>query len=360
MEEQSMLQITTDKPVMITGGTGYVAGWIVKKLLEAGLTVHAPVRNPDAPEKIKHLTELAESLPGEIKFFKADLLDQGSYKEAMAGCQIVFHTASPFTIDVKDPQKELVDPAQLGTRNVVEEVNRTESVQRVVLTSSCAAIYGDNADLAETPNGVFTEEIWNTSSSLEHGAYSYSKTVAEKEAWNIHDHQSRWDLVVINPTLVIGPGINPHATSESFNIIKQFGDGSMKAGAPRIGFGVVDVRDLAQAHFTAAFTPKAKGRHIINGHNTDFIEMAATLLDKYGYGYPIPRKALPKWLVWLVGPMMDKTITRKWVARNVNVPWKGDNSKSIRELEMNYRPLKDSMIDFFEQAIESSLIPQPK
>lgn len=355
-----MLDIQKDKPVMITGASGYVAGWIVNKLLAAGLTVHAPVRNPDNPGKIKHLNDLAAALPGEIKYFKADLLDQGSYAEAMAGCGVVFHTASPFTINVKDPQKELVDPAQLGTRNVLEQATKTPSVERIVLTSSCAAIYGDNADMKKTPDGMFTEEIWNTSSSLDHGAYSYSKTVAEKEAWHIHDKQNQWDLVVINPTLVIGPGTNPHATSESFNIIKQFGDGSMKPGAPRVGFGVVDVRDLADAHFAAAFTPSAKGRHIISGHDTDFVEMASTLLEDFGDKYPIPRKAMPKWLVWLVAPMVDKTITRKWVAKNVNLPWKGDNRKGKQELGVSYRPMKESMVEFFQQAIESGLVPPPK
>ena len=138
------------------------------------------------------------------------------------------------------------------------------------------------------------------SNKLEHQPYSYSKTLAEKEAWKINEKQTRWDLVTINPTLVIGPGINPHATSESFKLVKQFGDGSLKAGAPRLGFGVVDVRDLAEAHFKAAFTPEAKGRYIISGHNTDFPSLAETLIDKFGNDYPIPRKVMPKWLVWLV------------------------------------------------------------
>jgi len=94
-------------------------------------------------------------------------------------------------IDVVDPQKELVDPAKLGTRNVLEEVNRTPSVKKVVLTSSCAAVYSDNADLENTPNGIFTEDIWNTSSSLKHQPYSYSKTLAEKEAMNKHRLKAR-------------------------------------------------------------------------------------------------------------------------------------------------------------------------
>lgn len=351
-----MKMIDKNKPVMVTGATGYVAGQLVKKLLEEGLTVHAPIRDPNNPEKLKYLNEIAAATTGEIRYYKADLLDHGSYAEAMQGCELVFHTASPFKIDVKDPQKELVDPAKLGTRNVLEQANKTESIKRVVLTSSCAAIYGDNIDLQNTPNGVFTEDIWNTSSSLEHGAYSYSKTQAEGEAWKIHDAQSRWDLVVINPSLVIGPGINPYATSESFSLIKQMGDGTLKGGVPRWGFGIVDVRDLAVAHYRAGFTPEAKGRHIISGHNSDMFEMSQTLLEKHGNDYPIPRKALPKWLLWLIGPMVDKTMTRKVISRNINVPWKGDNSKSIRELGMTYRPLKESMNDFFQQMVDSGLV----
>lgn len=351
-----MLTIDKSLPVMVTGATGYVAGWIVKTLLEEGLTVHAPVRNPEHPEKLKYLNQIAEKASGAIKYFAADLLAGGSYADAMAGCRVVFHTASPYTIDVADPQKELVDPALLGTRNVLEEANRTPTVKRVVLTSSCAAIYSDNADLQKTPNGVFTEEIWNTSSSLEHQAYSYSKTLAEKEAWKIAEKQTRWDLVVVNPGLVIGPGINPDGTSESFKIFKQFGDGSTKFGAPVIGFPVVDVRDLAVAHVRAAFTPEAQGRYIIAGHNTDSLSMAETLIPKFGNDYPIPRRAMPKWLVWLVGPLVHKGLTRKYVGLNVGLPWKGDNGKSVRELKMRYRPLKNSMNDFFQQMIDSGKV----
>ena len=350
------MDIDRSQPVMITGATGYVAGWIVQRLLEEGLTVHAPVRDPDNPDKLKYLNQLAESSPGQIRYFKADLLDEGSYAEAMAGCTVVFHTASPFKIRVRDPQRELVDPARLGTRNVLEEANRIPSVHRVVLTSSCAAIYGDNADLAKTPNGAFTEDIWNTSSSLEHQPYSYSKTVAEQEAWRIHDRQDRWDLVVINPSLVIGPGVNPYATSESFKLIKQLGDGTLKAGVPRIGFGVVDVRDLAEAHISGAFTPAAKGRYITSGHNSDFFELAAALVERYGKDYPIPRRTLPKWLVWLVGPLMDKATSRRMIARNVDLPWRADNSKGIRELGIAYRPLAESMNDFFQQMIDSGYL----
>ncbi len=352
-----MKTIDKKKPVLVTGATGYVAGWLVRKLLEEGLTVHAAVRDPENKEKLKFLDQLEEQLPGKIIYFKSDLLEDGSYAEAMKGCELVFHTASPFTMDIKDPQKELIDPAKLGTRNVLEQATKTESVKRVVLTSSCAAIYGDNADLKDTPNGTFTEEIWNTSSSLDHQPYSYSKTVAEQEAWKINKEQSQWDLVVINPSLVLGPAINPNnVTSESFNIVKQFGNGSMKAGAPKTGMGVVDVRDVALAHFNAGYTPEASGRYIVSGHNSSIPEMAAALLSNYGAKYPIPKKAMPKWLIWLVGPSINKAITRKFVSRNMGLPFIADNSKSKKELNINYRPLEDSMNEMFQQLIDSKTI----
>ncbi|WP_219951666.1 NAD-dependent epimerase/dehydratase family protein [Dickeya zeae] len=352
-----MLNIDITKPVMVTGATGYVAGWLVKRLLEEGVTVHAAVRDPNDARKIEHLNKMAVGKPGTLRFFRADLLVPGSYAEAMAGCSMVFHTASPFTLHIRNPQTELVEPARLGTQNVLETVNKVESVRRVVLTSSCAAIYGDNADIEDTPNHILTEEIWNTSSSLEHNPYAYSKTAAERDAWDMATRQSRWDLVVINPSLVIGPGTNPQATSESFNVVRQLGNGRMKAGIPDIGCGVVDVRDLAEAHLRAAYLPGASGRHIISGHNTSLPEIARALLPKYR-AYPVPRRLLPKWLVWLVAPLADKSTTRQFVSRNVGYSWQADNSKSINTLMMVYRPLQVSIQDMFQQMIDSKQIPE--
>jgi nucleoside-diphosphate-sugar epimerase len=355
-----MTQINPLAPILVTGATGYVAGSLVKTLLDKGHTIHAAVRDPHSEEKLRYLNALAAQSPGSIRYFKADLLNPGSYAEAMAGCELVFHTASPFTSDVKDPIKELIEPAQLGTRNVLEEANRTPSVKRVVVTSSCAAIYGDNADLAATPNGTFTEDIWNVTSSVSHQAYSYSKTLAEREAWEIVQKQQRWDLICVNPCLVMGPGINPHATSESFNLMKQFGDGTLRRGAPRMGIGVVDVRDLAIAHERAAFTPSAKGRYIIAGHNTDLADFIPILRKQYGDQLPIPKGTLPKWLLWLVGPLANKLLTRKVVSRNIGLPWRADNSKGIRELGLSYRPLEQTVLEFFQQLIDSgALTPKP-
>lgn len=352
-----MTTIDKTKPVLVTGATGYLAGWIIKQLLEEGITVHAAVRNPENKEKTKHLDALAANSPGNIKYFKADLLNEGSYAKAMEGCALVYHTASPFTSNFKDPQKELIDPAVKGTANVLEQANKTPDVQRVVVTSSCAAIYTDAKDSAKAPGGVLTESVWNTTASLEYQPYSYSKTLAEQKAWEINRNQTRWDLVTINPSLILGPALNPGVvTSESYAILKQIGDGTLKMGAPKLGIGLVDVRDVAKAHLLAGFTPEASGRHITSAHNTNLLEMALTLQPRYGDKYPLPKSALPKWLLMLVGPYVNKSFSRKFIKNNVNVTFKADNSKIKKELGMTFRPMKETMEDSFQLLIDEQLI----
>ena len=158
-------------PVLVTGGGGYVASWIVRDLLEDGFTVRATVRNPAKPKGLEHLHALSEAHPDRLTLCAADLLDEGSFAEAMQGCELVVHTASPFLLGkIKDPEATVVRPALLGTRNVLAGVNATESVKRVVLTSSVAAVYGDSADMKGKER--FTEDDWNTTSSVDHQLYT--------------------------------------------------------------------------------------------------------------------------------------------------------------------------------------------
>jgi len=355
-----MKNIDKSKPVMVTGANGYVASWLVKLLLEEGITVHAAVRDTENQNKIAHLTKAAANSKGTLKFFKADLLTPGVYKEAMEGCELVYHTASPFTLDVKDAQKELIEPAVNGTENVLNSAKEVSSVKRVVVTSSCAAIYTDSIDTQNAPGGRITEEIWNTTASLDYQPYSYSKMLAEKKAWEIAKTQSNWDLITINMSLVLGPDLNPkNTTSESANIMKMLGDGQLKMGAPKMGIGVVDVRDVAIAHFKAGYTSEAKGRYITSAHETDFLEMGKELLPKYGKNFPLPKSAMPKWLLMLVGPMTNKLFSRRFIRNNVNIPWRADNSKIKNELGMTFKPLKETMEDSFQTIIDAGII-KPK
>ena len=138
--------------MLVTGGTGFIAGWIIKQLVEAGVSVHATVRDPNDIDKVGHLLELSKKGPGKAILFKANLLETASFDAAMKDCSIVFHTASPFIFKFTDPVKDFIDPALKGTQNILAAVNSTASVERVVLTSSCTAIYGDANECEVAPN----------------------------------------------------------------------------------------------------------------------------------------------------------------------------------------------------------------
>lgn len=349
--------INKNKPVLVTGASGYVASWLVKTLLDQGITVHGTVRDPENESKVNHLKRLVHEGSGELKLFKADLLSKSGFSEAMKGCELVFHTASPFILDIQDPVKNIIEPAVTGTSNVLEVANETSSVKRIVLTSSCAAIYSDAADCLMAPKGKITEEIWNSTASEKYQPYSYSKLLAEKKAWQMYEAQDQWDLVVINPSLVLGPPLSATSSnSESINLLKQLGNGTLRFGAPKAGIGAVDVRDVAMAHFKAGFTSSANGRHITSAHNTDFLELGLLLNEKYGDKYPLPKRALPKWLLLIFGPLVNKNLTREYIKKNVNIPFYADNSKIQNELDMTFRPLKESLEDMFQSLIESGII----
>ena len=343
--------IDVKKKVLVTGATGFIAGWIIKQLVEAGVCVHAAVRDPENEQKVAHLKILSENGPGTVVLFKADLLDINSYSKAMAGCTTVFHTASPFIMKFDDAQKDLIDPALSGTENVLLTANATASVKRVVLTSSCVAIFGDAAECIDTPNSKLTEDIWNTTSSVTHQPYSYSKTLAERAAWRITEAQDKWTLVVINPALVIGPTVSGKSTSATHDILCQLGDGKMKSGAPPFEIGMVDVRDVADAHVRAAYIKKASGRHIVFKEVQSPLGLANFLKEKYSSDYPLPKKELPKWLLWLIGPIVDKTFSRKVISLNMGHKWRADNSKSVEKLGMKYTSLKTSTEEMFQQMI---------
>ncbi|MFC1407269.1 MULTISPECIES: NAD-dependent epimerase/dehydratase family protein [Streptacidiphilus] len=350
--ELGNLPIAAGAPVLVTGATGYVASWIVKSLLDAGVTVHAAVRDPRNAAKVQHLLDAAAASPGKLRLFESDLLRDGSYKEAMQGCRIVLHTASPFVRSVEDPQRDLVDPAVRGTHNVLEAANQVESVERVVLTSSVAAMLGDAADILGLPGQIVTEESWNTTSSLAREPYSYSKTCAEQEAWRIAGAQDRWRLVTVNPGLVIGPALNPDPTSESFNIARQMVDGRARFAAPRVTLTVVDVREVAYAHLAAAFLTEAQGRHLLVAESTDIVDLGRRLMPSYGSRYPLPRRALPKPLAVAIAPAAG--LDRSYLRSNIGFPFRGDTTKSRLVLGVRYRPAQQSMEDMVAQLVRPS------
>jgi len=338
-----MADIDSSAPVMVTGASGYVASWIVRFLLEGGYTVHGTVRDKRQGQKIGHLYALAKSAKGSLRLFEADLLHEGAYHQAMEGCSVVIHTASPYKLNVKSPQQDLVDPARKGTLNVLNTVNEVAAVQRVVLTSSVAAVYGDAIELADKPNGLFTEEDWNLRADLNNQPYNFSKTIAEKEAWALAEAQERWSMVALQPGFVLGPALSNRTDSTSTDFMLSMVNGNFASGVPDLYFGIVDVRDVAQAHIRAAFNPDASGRHILTADELGVLEMGAILRTEFGKKYPLPRRVLPKWLLYVTGPFQG--YTWKYIQRNVGFPVRFDNTYSMEDLGMTYRPVAETLIE---------------
>ena len=343
-----------NKTVLVTGGTGYIGSWVVKGLLENGYTVRLTVRDKKKTSKFLHLQEIAQNKPGMLEIHEADLLLPQSFDDASSGCDAIIHLASPFTLRFKDPKRDLLDPALLGTRNVLDAASRSDTVKKVVLTSSVAAIYGDNADLHEQGLIEFTEEHFNYSSSLHHQPYSYSKVCAEKEAWRIHNNQDKWKLVVINPSFVMGPSLSKHSDSESLVFMKGILKGKYQTGAPDLLFGFVDVRDVAQAHLIALESSDAEGRFIISAITAGMTDLAAIIKKLYGKKFKLPAMKAPKFILYLTGWMFG--VTLKYVSRNVGHPLKFNNNKSIRVLGMTYTPFEITVKDMVDQMLAMNMV----
>ncbi|KAL4443929.1 hypothetical protein ABPG75_011666 [Micractinium tetrahymenae] len=265
--------------VAVTGGGGFVATELIHQLLAKGYSVRATVRSKGDADKVGHLERLAAALPGSLELVEADLLEEGAFDAAFAGCTYVFHTASPFFIEAGDPQAQLVDPAVKGTRNVMAAAAKNKaSVRRVVLTSSCAAIKGMGNPVPPVQGSTYSEEDWNETSTVDKGeAYWVSKVQAERAAWEAAK-QAGLDLVTILPEFIMGPVISSRSDATSLGYMKAWVEGSEHSGAPVFA----DVRDVARAHVLAAETPSASGRYIVsNSHSTPGAHISAWLQERF-------------------------------------------------------------------------------
>jgi nucleoside-diphosphate-sugar epimerase len=344
------------KALLVTGASGYLASWIVAQLLELGHRVHATVRNLSDATKVQHLLDFGARYPGQLEMFEADLTRIGSFDAAMAGCDVVIHTASPYFLDQpKDVQRELIEPALNGTLNVLSAVNRCATVTRVVLTSSIAALYDNARDLATAPNHQVEEADVNSNRNTKNNPYAYSKTIAEQAAWAQQAKQTRWDLVSIHPGGIFGPALSHRVDATSITMMRQFLNGSFKAGVPRLFLGIVDVRDAALAHVRAALVPNARGRYIAVAQTLRLLEMAAFMrVEEVGIQNHLPRKEVPKPLIWLAGPWVG--MQRRYVARNVGYPLQFNNHRSISELDLQYRSAEETLNDHIRQLVADGLV----
>uniref|UniRef100_A0A6N2MLT1 NAD-dependent epimerase/dehydratase domain-containing protein n=1 Tax=Salix viminalis TaxID=40686 RepID=A0A6N2MLT1_SALVM len=254
------------KIVCVTGASGYIASWLVKLLLSRGYTVKASVRDPNDPKKTQHLRALSGAQE-RLELFKANLLEEGSFDSIVEGCEGVFHTASPFYHDVKDPQAELLDPAVKGTLNVLGSCAKHPSIKRVVLTSSMAAVAYNGKP--RTPD-VVVDETWFTDPALCRESklwYVLSKTLAEDAAWKFAKEKGM-DLVAINPAMVIGPLLQPTLNTSAAAILSLIK-------------GWINVKDVANAHIQAFELPSASGRYCLVERVAHHSEVVKILRELY-------------------------------------------------------------------------------
>jgi len=336
-------------PVLVTGGTGFVASHLVRLLLERGYAVRATVRDRTAVAKVEPLRRLAEAGPGRLDLFEADLTRPGSFDAAVDGCRFVFHVASPFLMpeQIRDGRRDVVEPAVHGTLNVIGSVNRAASVERLVLTSTVGAIFGDYIDVLDMADRTLTEKYFNTTSTVENNPYHYAKTAAERQAWDAARAQDRWSLVTVNPGLILGPSLSPESDSGSLFLMNELMSGYFFYGAPNFSFTFVDVRDVATAHLHAAERESAAGRYILaRPEMVSFARMANIIRDRYPARLLLPRHSVPDWAVRLLGPRFG--LTQDYIRKHLGIRFAVDNRRSVDELGIAYRPVEETVLDHYE------------
>jgi hypothetical protein len=342
--------------ILVTGAAGYIASWVVAQLLQAGHRVHGTVRSLSDSHKTQHLTDLQTQYPGQLVLFAADLEIPGSFDVATQNCTHVIHVASPYFFEKpKDPMRQLVQPALEGTRNVLGSVNRAPSVRRVVLTSSVVALYNNACDLGADVQHTVQESDVNPNTNHRANPYAFSKTVAERAAWDMQRQQQHWDLVTIHPGAVFGPSLSRRADASSVSMVIQFLKGSFRSGVPALELGLVDVRDVAHAHVQAALLPQARHRYTVVAQSLRLLDLAKRMrLDGTGLPDKLPRSETPKWLMWLIGPLVG--LRRSYVARNVGHPLRFNNQRSQTELGLRYRSPDETLNDQIQQLLRDGLL----
>lgn len=281
--------------VLVTGGSGFIGAHCILQLLNAGYRVRTSVRSLSREGGVRAMLKAGGAEPGAaLSFVAADLMSDAGWDDAVAGCRCVLHVASPFPPGVPRHEDELIVPARDGALRVLKAA-RDAGVKRVVLTSSFAAV-GYGHPQSDRP---FTEESWTDPDGGGITAYVKSKTLAERAAWAfIAREGSGLELSVVNPVGVLGPVLGPDY-STSIQLVQRLLDGAMP-GIPRLSFGVVDVRDVADLHLRAMTDPAAKGERFL-AVTGDFItiqEIAQVLKARLGdAARKVPTRLLPNWLI---------------------------------------------------------------
>ncbi|TPG55102.1 NAD-dependent epimerase/dehydratase family protein [Sphingomonas glacialis] len=334
------------KTVLVTGGSGYIAGFLIRDLVARGWHVRTTVRSLTREAEVRATLGVADEA---LTFFAADLLDDTGWAEAVAGCSHVAHVASPFPAAAPKSDDELVVPAREGALRALRFA-QAAGVSRFVLTSSVAAVaYGHGSDVR-----AYTEADWTDPTAPGVGAYIKSKTIAERAARDWMAAQGgAMEFCSVNPSAVLGPLLSDDF-STSLQIVQRLLDGSMP-GMPRLGFAVVDVRDLAALHVLALQTPGLDGERLIAAGPFMWMkDVAAILRDGLGpQARKVPKRSIPDFVVRLLA-LFDSTIRQ--ITDELGRTRAVDSGHALARLDWKTRDVRTTILDTAHSLIERGIV----
>jgi dihydroflavonol-4-reductase len=332
------------KLVLVTGGTGFIAGWTIVKLLEQGYRVRTTVRDLGRETALRAAVASQTGSTHGLSFAVADLTDDAGWDAAVSGCNHVLHIASPLGRDAPRDRDALVEPARGGTLRVLKAAVAA-GVDRVVMTSAAAAARERDA------TGVSNENIWADSEDPLLDPYRRSKILAERAAWDfMASAGGNTTLTTILPGGVFGP-LLPGGTPGSVWLVRN-----ILAGKPprliNLGVSIVDVRDLASAHVAALNAPQAPGeRFLCTGHFLWMADIARILRDGLGAdGARVPIKTLPDYLVYILSLFMPQL---RMFRHDIGQRRDADISKARGILGFESRPPTETLIDCARSLLEA-------
>lgn len=339
----------TNKTVLVTGGTGFVAGWAIYALLEQGYKVRTTIRSKEKETSVLNtLSGKIENAHG-LSFYIADLLFDEGWEEAVTGADYVLHIASPLSLGENDDLDSFVKPARDGALRVLRAATKA-GVERVVMTSSLAAA---TPDISNT-NQQIDESLWTDPNDKHLNAYRKSKAIAEKAIWDFIDaSQSKMTLTTILPGAIFGPILSSNVPS-SIEVIQRLALGKHQ-GNPKIGFEIVDVRDLVDLHIRAMTDPAAAGQRYIASSGYMWMNDIAKLLklELGENGQNISVKTIPD--------LVLKTAAKVTPLLRALVPMLGrkfryTSQKARSQLKWSPRPVEETVVDTANTLAEYELI----
>jgi dihydroflavonol-4-reductase len=325
------------RTALVTGGSGFLGGWCVAELLRRGYAVRTTVRDPAREAEVRARLEPLADAGERLSFHVADLTADAGWAEAVAGCEHVLHVASPFPPKQPKDPNELIVPAREGTLRVVGAA-LDAGAERVVVTSSVAAVRG-GVSRAATP---LDERHWTDGDDERLEPYTRSKAIAERAAWKLAEERgARERLVAINPGAILGPVMGAER-SFSLQMVERLLRGL--PGVPRIGFSIVDVRDVADMHARALTVPAAGGERFIAVNRFLWMaDVAAILRDRLGPdAAKVPKRQLPDFLVRAMGAF-DPSVRSVAKQLGQRVELSSEQARSV--LGWQPRPVEETIAD---------------